>query len=225
MNRLDRETLQEWVRQQKGVGMDQVDRAFREWGTSEDVAFGDGKSFRAGWEAALRALPEQAEPVAWIYRKYDTEKDVETYHVLWPGEEQHSDNDPMPVFERAASPDDGVVDMILYCPKCNTQHIDAPDNRTTDWKNPPHKSHLCHGCGHIWRPSDTPTNGVLATASGKDSDTKPPDGVVVPRVALQALRDWIATAYGDLPKDRPPGPPTGIIATLDALLAAPKGGE
>src|SRR5574340_600312 len=22
------------------------------------------------------------------------------------------------------------------------------------WDNPPHRSHLCHGCGHIWRPAD-----------------------------------------------------------------------
>lgn len=65
------------------------------------------------------------------------------------------------------------IDMVLYCPKCGKQHIDAPDERTPDWTNPPHKSHLCHGCGHIWRPSDTPTNGVERTASGKDADTAP----------------------------------------------------
>ena len=23
-----------------------------------------------------------------------------------------------------------------------------------------HRSHLCHGCGHIWRPADVPTEGV-----------------------------------------------------------------
>jgi hypothetical protein len=78
------------------------------------------------------------------------------------------------------------VDMVLYCPKCGLQHIDAPDTEKdanpvpcggvemdTEWTNPPHKSHLCHGCGHIWRPSDTPTNGVAATVSGKDADTQP----------------------------------------------------
>lgn len=62
-----------------------------------------------------------------------------------------------------------VVDMVLFCPKCGMQHIDAPDERTPDWKNPPHKSHLCHGCGTIWRPSDTCTNGVTCTESGKDA--------------------------------------------------------
>lgn len=72
------------------------------------------------------------------------------------------------------------IDMVLYCPKCGVQHIDAPDlnhdphyEGALIWTNPPHKSHLCHGCGHIWRPSDTPTNGVASCASGKDADTKP----------------------------------------------------
>ena len=65
------------------------------------------------------------------------------------------------------------VDMVLYCPKCGLQHIDAPDSRSPDWTNPPHKSHLCHGCQHVWKPSDTPTNGVKQTVSGKDSDTAP----------------------------------------------------
>jgi hypothetical protein len=75
------------------------------------------------------------------------------------------------------------VDMVLYCPKCNTQHIDAPESFESwqanpeptyiGWTNPPHKSHLCAECGHIWRPSDTPTNGVLKLESGKDTDTQP----------------------------------------------------
>jgi len=39
------------------------------------------------------------------------------------------------------------IDMVLFCPNCHAQHIDAPDARTPDWTNPPHRSHLCHGCG------------------------------------------------------------------------------
>lgn len=49
------------------------------------------------------------------------------------------------------------IDMILHCPACLQQHIDAPG---PDWDNRPHKSHLCHHCGFIWRPADVPTNGV-----------------------------------------------------------------
>lgn len=81
------------------------------------------------------------------------------------------------------------IDMILLCPKCGTQHIDAPDDsrgpskcqRTPHcaepcgewcgWTNPPHRSHLCAGCGHIWRPADVPTNGVAAIKTKGKNDS------------------------------------------------------
>lgn len=88
------------------------------------------------------------------------------------------------------------IDMILHCPKCGMQHIDAPEPRRTlplgdaygtevvldaEWTNPPHRSHLCHSCGTIWRPADVPTNGVAAITTRGKADTWP-DGVVeVPR--------------------------------------------
>jgi len=65
------------------------------------------------------------------------------------------------------------IDMLLFCPNCGRQHIDAPEehwDRTYvySWENPPHRSHLCHHCAHIWRPADVPTNGVQAiTTRGK----------------------------------------------------------
>jgi hypothetical protein len=65
----------------------------------------------------------------------------------------------------------GPVDMILHCPACHLQHVDAPDERTPDWKNEPHRSHLCHGCGFIWRPADVPTNGVKAIATKGEADS------------------------------------------------------
>jgi hypothetical protein len=49
------------------------------------------------------------------------------------------------------------VDMILFCPECTAPHIDEP---RAGWANPPHKSHLCHFCGAVWRPADVETNGV-----------------------------------------------------------------
>lgn len=82
-----------------------------------------------------------------------------------------------------------AVDMLLFCPSCGKQHIDAPEDIVTDasrlachreeshyrvykpWGNPPHRSHLCHGCGHIWRPSDTHTNGVLTIRSKGVTDS------------------------------------------------------
>lgn len=75
------------------------------------------------------------------------------------------------------------VPMVLHCPRCHVQHIDAPDERTPDWQNPPHRSHLCHGCGLIWRPADVPTIGVehTQTAGRGDSHFSPdPTGVQAP---------------------------------------------
>lgn len=75
------------------------------------------------------------------------------------------------------------IDMVLYCPACGKQHIDRPNgpedgadwnDPEITWTNPPHRSHLCHGCGHIWRPADVPTNGVAAVKTkGKDDSPVP----------------------------------------------------
>jgi hypothetical protein len=59
------------------------------------------------------------------------------------------------------------IPMVLHCPKCGKQHIDEPSE---GWDNPPHKSHLCHGCGCIWRPADVPTTGVAATVTVGKAD-------------------------------------------------------
>lgn len=63
------------------------------------------------------------------------------------------------------------VQMILFCPSCGTQHVDAPDERTPGWENPPHRSHLCHGCGCIWRPADVATVGVAEIKTRGKADT------------------------------------------------------
>jgi rubredoxin len=60
------------------------------------------------------------------------------------------------------------IDMVLHCPNCGAQHIDAA---TEAWRNPPHRSHLCHACGHIWRPADVPTNGVAAVKTRGKNDS------------------------------------------------------
>lgn len=76
------------------------------------------------------------------------------------------------------------INMVLFCPNCGTQHIDAPEPAVEhdhgamefpEWHNPPHKSHLCHDCGHIWRPADVPTNGVQAIKTAGKVDTWPAD--------------------------------------------------
>jgi len=44
------------------------------------------------------------------------------------------------------------------------------------WDNPPHKSHLCHRCGNVFRTADVPTNGVAfpTTRGDRDSWNLPP---------------------------------------------------
>ena len=83
------------------------------------------------------------------------------------------------------------IDKVLHCPACGMQHIDAVEELpmpmpgssfegSAGWANPPHRSHLCHGCGHIWRPADVPTNGVEAvkTCGKADSElTAPTDNL------------------------------------------------
>lgn len=71
----------------------------------------------------------------------------------------------------AASKVEVPIPMVLTCPVCRFQHIDKPEP-DRGWTNPPHKSHLCHGCGIIWRPADVATVGVEAVSRGKD-DTWP----------------------------------------------------
>lgn len=77
------------------------------------------------------------------------------------------------------------IDMVLYCPNCGLQHVDAPEtcpdegcphygtphSHPSDWLNPPHRSHLCHECGCIWRPADVPTNGVERLQTTGKADT------------------------------------------------------
>lgn len=70
--------------------------------------------------------------------------------------------------ESSADLEPTPIPMVIHCPECGAQHIDKPDPEK-QWDNPPHRSHWCHGCGHVWRPCDLPTVGVEAvTTKGKD---------------------------------------------------------
>lgn len=109
---------------------------------------------------------------------------------------------------QAAIAAQGPVPMVLHCPRCHLQHIDAPDERTPDWQNPPHRSHLCHGCGMIWRPADVPTIGVERTHTAGKKDTPltvplPPPAQAVDLDKLRALADRWATdrSYSGSPAD------------------------
>lgn len=87
----------------------------------------------------------------------------------------------MGLYDEATQPD--PIDMVLYCPNCGKQHIDAPEpgklisggpnagRVRAGWNNPTHRSHLCHSCGCIWRPADVPTNGVAHIETKGKADT------------------------------------------------------
>lgn len=95
---------------------------------------------------------------------------------------------------------DSPIDMVLHCPACGEQHVDEPSpearflhekgvtcsdgpdgalvwsdgvDRECPWNNRPHRSHLCQGCGHVWRPADVATNGVKAIKTKGKQDSPP----------------------------------------------------
>jgi len=49
------------------------------------------------------------------------------------------------------------IPMLLFCPMCNTRHVDEGDFATK-----PHHTHACQNlqCGMVWRPAIAPTVGV-----------------------------------------------------------------
>jgi len=110
------------------------------------------------------------------------------------------------------------IPMVLHCPRCGTQHIDAPDPES-GWTNPPHRSHLCgnvecqddQGRRTIWRPSELFTTGVARLAQVGSSDTwqpsaePPAPNVVLPersplRQENQRLREAL-TKINDIRND------------------------
>lgn len=135
------------------------------------------------------------------------------------------------------------IDMVLYCPNCGKQHIDrantlediihAATGTVVDqlWTNPPHRSHLCHSCGIIWRPADVPTNGVRTVLTTGKADTwvgkapfaavaSPPPQAPAPAGAMEdaerlaQVRDAITAYHVALDERR-----HGVVAAHDALDA------
>jgi hypothetical protein len=49
------------------------------------------------------------------------------------------------------------IPMLLWCPKCHSQHVDREE-----WATPAkaHRKHLCEACGHTWKPAAAATVGV-----------------------------------------------------------------
>lgn len=107
------------------------------------------------------------------------------------------------------------IPMLLFCPKCGTQHIDAPEDHeidkgshvdiVLDWANPPHKSHLCHTCGNIWRPADIETTGVASIKTKGKADTwdstAPTTGSAPVAWLVTSKRGMVRVAWTDKPSD------------------------
>lgn len=143
---------------------------------------------------------------------------------LW--ERKDGDGVDCPICIALEAAQAGPIPMILHCPACHLQHIDAPeeslgrrflDPGAKEWDNPPHRSHLCHGCGSIWRPADVPTEGVAAIQTKGSADGLVPqpqgsgDYVLVPREPGSCEGDdsgWILmflnALHAHLPEDERP---------------------
>lgn len=83
--------------------------------------------------------------------------------------------------------DSAEPDMCRDCGHVDTDHYNAGERNIcgggrvwvtdeicacdgfTAWLNPPHKSHRCHSCNHVWRPFEYPTNGVLMSGQSLEN--------------------------------------------------------
>lgn len=106
------------------------------------------------------------------------------------------------------------IPMILHCPNCGLQHIDAPDDprgqikcqknpqcaepcgEWCGWTNPPHKSHKCAGCLHIWRPADVPTTGVKEIRTKGKNDSPAPVDFFERMSAVEEAFQLVFRGYG-----------------------------
>jgi homospermidine synthase len=94
-------------------------------------------------------------PMRVLYRGFSRADEEEGFTVLTKYMKESSGSLFMKDLAQTSEP--APVDLILFCPNCDLQHIDAPKG---EWSNPPHRTHECQRCGYYWRPADIETNGV-----------------------------------------------------------------
>lgn len=127
-----------------------------------------------------------------------------SHRVFESGDELHDYRYVAPMLASAQPP----IPMILHCPSCHFQHIDAPEPKfadngadNTEWHNPPHRSHLCHNCGTVWRPADVPTVGA------EKIQTQGKNDVMMPAPLASAL---VPDGWSITPEKNPLGGPQAM---------------
>jgi hypothetical protein len=86
--------------------------------------------------------------------------------------EQGDLNTPKQAVDGVAPSLAAPIPMLLFCPACGLQHIDATEparDGEKAWDKPPHRSHKC-ACGTVWRPADVPTVGVASIQTTGQAD-------------------------------------------------------
>ena len=66
----------------------------------------------------------------------------------------HDDRDLLKIVKAAV---EGPLRMIIHCPECGTQHVDAGV-----WAEKEHWTHQCQRCGHEWKAAKVATVGVAS---------------------------------------------------------------
>lgn len=113
--------------------------------------------FLARYDALVKFYNEQV---------VEPNKIVESFRKAYPTVViDNPSGDKIPIYAAESKP----VDMILFCPNCGLQHIDAPSD-VEDCR----LSHTCGYCNYTFRPSDVPTNGVPAILTAGKADHQPP---------------------------------------------------
>lgn len=135
----------------------------------------------------LGLVPKEAEPqpLARICRALEIAEDSNLHRVV---------RSIKALQEKLATP----LDVVLHCPACKLQHIDAPEY--PHWRNPPHRTHKCHGCGVQWTPADTNTNGVRAVKPGSSATWPAPDLTLFAADRLPARCSDGFTWHPDIPE-------------------------
>ena len=92
-----------------------------------------------------------------------------------------------------------AVPMILHCPKCSEKHVDRGVFGTTHV----HRTHLCTGCGHIWKPFNYATVGVEDVAVYKLAGSGGTIGGAAadPTVHVAEIQAWLRERTDKLKAD------------------------